>query len=69
MAEKFIEDSRKKARTELEIRMETEKSLGTALAENEKLVSEVADLKRERDGAKASLNYEDSNRRAAQASP
>ncbi|XP_075671622.1 uncharacterized protein LOC142641116 [Castanea sativa] len=55
VAEKFIEDSRKKARLELDIRMETEKSLGQALAENEKLVSQVADLKRERDGAEASL--------------
>ncbi|KAF3960782.1 hypothetical protein CMV_014526 [Castanea mollissima] len=40
VAEKFIEDTRKKARAEMEIRLETEKSLGTALAENEKLVSE-----------------------------
>ncbi|XP_075649683.1 uncharacterized protein LOC142620155 [Castanea sativa] len=55
VAEKFIEDTRKKARTELEIRLETEKSLGTTLAENEKLTSEVADLKRERNGAEANL--------------
>ncbi|XP_075663338.1 uncharacterized protein LOC142632908 [Castanea sativa] len=55
VAEKFIEDTRKKARTEQEIRMETEKSLGTALAENEKLTSEVADLKREKNGAEANL--------------
>ncbi|XP_075670036.1 uncharacterized protein LOC142639784 [Castanea sativa] len=55
VAEKFIEDTRKKARTELEIRMETEKSLGTALAENEKLVAEVADLKREKNGVESNL--------------
>ncbi|KAF3945787.1 hypothetical protein CMV_027872, partial [Castanea mollissima] len=40
VAEKFIEDTRKKARTEMEIRMETEKSLGAALAENEKLTTQ-----------------------------
>ena len=55
VAEKFIEDTRKKARAELEVRLETEKSLGTTIAENEKLVSEVANVKRERDGARSSL--------------
>ncbi|XP_075669775.1 uncharacterized protein LOC142639496 [Castanea sativa] len=55
VAEKFIEDTRKIARTELEIRMETEKSLGTALAANEKLTSEVADLRREKNGVESNL--------------
>ncbi|XP_075643050.1 uncharacterized protein LOC142614415 [Castanea sativa] len=55
VAEKFIEDTRKVARTELEIRLETEKSLGTALAENEKLTSEVSDLRREKNGVESNL--------------
>ncbi|XP_075665394.1 uncharacterized protein LOC142635064 [Castanea sativa] len=55
VAEKFIEDTRKKARTEQEIRMETEKSLGTALAENEKLTSEVAELRREKNRVESNL--------------
>ncbi|XP_075645558.1 uncharacterized protein LOC142616629 [Castanea sativa] len=55
VAEKFIEDTRKIARTELEVRMETEKSLGTALAENEKLTSEVAELRREKNGVESNL--------------
>ncbi|XP_075640333.1 uncharacterized protein LOC142612094 [Castanea sativa] len=55
VAEKFIEDTRKKARTEQEIRMETEKSLGIALAENEKLTSEVAELRREKNGVESNL--------------
>ncbi|XP_075644298.1 uncharacterized protein LOC142615442 [Castanea sativa] len=55
VAEKFIEDARKVARAELEIRVETEKSLGTALAENEKLTSEVAELRREKNGVESNL--------------
>ncbi|XP_075668272.1 uncharacterized protein LOC142638153 [Castanea sativa] len=55
VAEKFIEDTRKVARTELEIRLETEKSLGIALAENEKLTSEVAELRREKNGVESNL--------------
>ncbi|XP_075665192.1 uncharacterized protein LOC142634825 [Castanea sativa] len=54
-AEKFIEDTRKKARTEMEIRLETEKTLGTALAENEKLTSEVAELRREKNVVESNL--------------
>ncbi|KAL4595232.1 hypothetical protein ACB092_12G076600 [Castanea dentata] len=54
-AEKWVEDSRKRARLELELRQETEKSLGQALAQNEKLTTQLAELKREKDGAEANL--------------
>ncbi|XP_075668146.1 uncharacterized protein LOC142638042 [Castanea sativa] len=53
--EKFVEDSRKRAGMEQELRQEAERSLDQALAEKGKLTSQLADLKRERDGDKASL--------------
>ncbi|XP_075660559.1 uncharacterized protein LOC142630449 [Castanea sativa] len=54
-AEKWVEDSQKKAAAELEVRQETEKSLGQALAQNENLTTQLAEQKRERDGVEASL--------------
>ena len=39
----------------MEVRVETEKTLGTALAEKEKLTSEVAELKREKNGVESNL--------------